>query len=553
MINYLKFFSCVFSILLIHVVNGQTLSSDMFDGWGKHNMSIYFENDALNLGNLNSSDANYSQGLRIESLWAREENDTKSRFFRTFSLSLRANSENAALLIYTGKAPHAPIPADAANYFVASTRAGLDTCTQYLVIHDRGLPKDIVQYTAQNGRPDSAIYDAVNHIIVLRAAHSVYAYTGWPDNIGNYVPTTSDACIIQVLSDDPTDGSDLLVWFPAEFYESHRFYTHVTGDILAGAPADFFDTPRLLHGALLPTNMFPNVPDRLEIPKTSLKQIKEYAITQDRNRDGVSVLNGYAVGQFIYTPTELVRNGPGQDIREVKKALGGAYRPVVGLLFLSVNAHSKRQNTGEFLFTEAKIGVWGKYSYAREVQGAFHGIIGYVDNPVYKYQLDPRIPLFFQMAANYRKEIVNSSYGLNVAYVTGIDLGTLMANANAGILIKVGHFENQRLIKYSYNLNSSRDNLLGRNLKFFGYAKPTVNVVAMNGLLSSSLFSSKEDNEEKLLPLSSINPVFLKIEAGVGVRIAEQVTVAYTFVSQGPEYTGQPNNMYARVFIRVDY
>jgi hypothetical protein len=537
----------------------QTPTSDMFDGWGKQNWSIYFENDALNLGNLNGSDANYSQGLRVESLW--DPGKTRSTPFRLLSLNLHANSEKVGIVIYNGH----PTPASHNSFWLplAIEKARIGEYVKnlpddplvgesYFIMNDHAKPKQVIHYSADNNHPVTVKYDPANELFVVsfvKPNQRIHRYTGWPRQIGSYPPTIQDLCIIQVLSHDSLKGSDLMVWFPAEFYENHRFYTHVDEDVTKG---DYFSAPRLLDGALLPMNMFPNAPGKGHLPEADLLKVQAYEMTQNINREGVKVLTGYAIGQFIYTPTELVRNGPGDDIRQVRQTLGSAYRPVVGTLFVSVNSHSMRQNTGEFLFTEAKFGTWGRYSFAREVQGSWHGVIGYTDNPIYKYQLEPKVPFFFQLAANYRKEFVNSSYGLKIGYVGGADLGTLMANANAGFLVKVGHFEDQRYVKYSYKTKVA-PNFLGRNFKFYGYAKPTVNVVAMNGLLSSTLFSSHQDDIEKLLPLNSINPVYLKMEAGIGLRIAENLTLNYTWVAQGPEYKGQPNNMYARVLIRVDY
>jgi hypothetical protein len=342
-----------------------------------------------------------------------------------------------------------------------------------------------------------------------------------------------------------------MVWLPAEFYENQRFYVQVTGEV----GEYYFNHPRTLKGYLLPTNIYPNYPGQIITPNKDVPKFREYNFAQMDNREGVSVLNGYAVGQFIYTPTQLVRTATNANIHQLREAIGPAYRPIVGLLFLSVNSHSKRQNTGEYLFTEYKFGLWGKYSFARDVQGAFHAVIGYTDNRIYKYQLDPTIPFFLQYSVNYRKDFISSSYGLKVGYLIGGDVGTLMMNANVGMLLKIGHFENQRLLKYSYILNKAPVNFIGRNIKLFAYVKPTINGVAMNGLLSSSLLSPRNRREEveKLLPLSAINPVYLKFEAGFGFRIAEQITVNYTWVAQGPEYIGQPNNMYSRLFIRLDY
>jgi len=536
---------CLITSFCLH---GQTPSTDMFDGWGKRFWNLYFENDNFS---PNGSDANFTQGFRIETLW---KSDSPNIIYRNFTFSMGINTRRVAIALHLGKSGKSIKLKNSNNikqYFNTdtlhqhpNTNAASQNDSNHFVFNDLSSHEVKTYYDIDH---DTLTINNNNYLIIKSKSSQPVAHnkTSWfdiPPQLSRYITNRTLLVIESKGYNTKTNKTTFMIWFPAAIYENHRMMVELDSAFLI---KDLLNRKIELEGVLLRRNMYPfNIGE--DLSKENKKDLNKFNHERINNEMGVKVYNGVSIAQFQYTPYELVRN---QDISIMRKEMGGKYRPFVGVAYISLSSHSKRLSTDEYLFSETKVGVWGPYAFAKELQGALHSYIGYVDNPGYKWQLKPTFPVYLQTTNTYRKDFFQNAYGTKIGYIVGADIGNVFTQANTGLLFKVGNFENQRELKYGYKLTGFKS-WFSRNFKFFGFAKPTIHAVAFNGLISHT-FGSNDDR--KLISVEDLNLIYAKLEAGVGFKIGEFVTFSYTYIKQSAEYRGQPNAAYGRILLRVDY
>lgn len=542
-------------LLLFHIgVLAQTPTTDLFDGWGKNVVSIYEENDRISVGALNGRDENYSQGLRFEALWEETEKNQSRVFdftnislknsFNKLTIEFRLNSENKVEKIYsTNKFLDSmysketpPKTSNSGSYWKLKDQK---LKNEEVYINDlsyinskNGLFLTIFKNKIENSDADKSINEAVS---IIKA------------NEANFV------CHISFLTSEKGNQKLCLVWLKPYNYDRYVKFICRVPDSVTNSKIISSNIVSL-SGFACTDNLYPFSPID-SVFESDLEKLIDYEDRIENNKDGLKIMRGFSFGQFIYTSPILSNAGKFNDVIDFRKNVGEQYRPSVGNIFIGFLSHSQRKATNEYIFSETRIGLWGPLAFSKETQGAMHGAIAYIDNPAWKYQIKPSFPVFLQSNFYYRKDFITNVTGLKIGYILGAEVGNIHINSSIGLLIKGGAFSESRYAKAGYVLPTCSPRewlnvIFTKHIKYYYYVKPSVTLVGINGLLTST-FASRDS--EKLLSKDQLNSAFIQMEGGFGLGIGKNLSIAYTAVARSAEYIGQaPNINWGRILIRID-
>lgn len=222
------------------------------------------------------------------------------------------------------------------------------------------------------------------------------------------------------------------------------------------------------------------------------------------------------VGQYIYNPRFInieVRNNNN--------------RPFAGYLFAEAG-RSFFYNSESVLKTDFQLGFVGQNSLGREMQEAFHHVIGY--KKVYGWENQIHNALALQAHVMYSKKLFPSQHNdfADLHFQSEADLGTIFTGVSTGFLTRIGF--KKLLPVYDSNLHdaSVSTNPQYTVREFYFYAIPSVRYQFYDATIEGSLFN----NESPV----TFDLVSLRFNAEFGLKYRhDNFNLSYSFIYHGRE------------------
>ncbi|RFM30350.1 lipid A deacylase LpxR family protein [Deminuibacter soli] len=200
----------------------------------------------------------------------------------------------------------------------------------------------------------------------------------------------------------------------------------------------------------------------------------------------------YAVelGQLMYNPYDYLKAGT-----------AAIDRPYAGYLYLSLKQTRFLANDQVLQFG-VSAGITGKPSLAEALQKWYHHLVGFKRPTGWAYQItaEPSLNLHALYAATLHTHDIHFA----IKPVAEINLGNAFSNAQAGLILQWGVFENNSESAL-WNAGISSTPRHTRNPhEFFVYLHPQLNINAYNATIQGGLFTT---NKGYTTPLSVVQPV----------------------------------------------
>lgn len=134
-----------------------------------------------------------------------------------------------------------------------------------------------------------------------------------------------------------------------------------------------------------------------------------------------------AVGQNMYTPTDLTLNPPDPNDR-----------PYAGWTYASLGIISENKNILDS--STLTLGVVGPASYAEQTQKFIHKVTDSQHPNGWDSQLDNEPGVIFSMERKWRSLVAFNPLGLGIDFTpqAGVDLGNVLTDANVGTMMRIG-------------------------------------------------------------------------------------------------------------------
>lgn len=228
-----------------------------------------------------------------------------------------------------------------------------------------------------------------------------------------------------------------------------------------------------------------------------------------------------AVGQNMYTPTDITKNYPLPDDR-----------PYAGWLYGSVGMVS---DTGKTLDNVVvTVGMVGPDAYAEQSQTFVHDIIGSPEPKGWDNQLNNEAGVILTYERKWRGiyEVEPFGMGMDVTPHVGVNLGNVITDASLGATLRLGYD-----LPADYGPPRIRPSLPGSDFfiptkRLGGYLFTTIGqtVVGRNIFLDGNTFSESPSVDKRIFVSS--------IQAGAAITFG-QMRVSYSQVYITKEYDTQ--------------
>jgi lipid A 3-O-deacylase len=200
-----------------------------------------------------------------------------------------------------------------------------------------------------------------------------------------------------------------------------------------------------------------------------------FALKTAKERNGKKIINGWELGQMIYTPF-------------VRKTLAPADidRPYCGYLFLKFS-ETKFPGNNSVLQYNGGLGEVGTASFGESVQNSYHKLLGYGRFTGWQYQVQNALGI--DLGVTYAFTLLQDSSWIKLMPVVQANLGMNFTNTRLGSYLCVGSFEkndNSALWKARVKTASTPNR---KNHELFVYWHPEIIVQGYNATVQGGMFS----------------------------------------------------------------
>ena len=191
-------------------------------------------------------------------------------------------------------------------------------------------------------------------------------------------------------------------------------------------------------------------------------------------KPGAKVIMHYELGQMIFNPYKYSITQP--EFMD---------RPFAGYLYVKAN-RSRFLKSGANLQYGVSIGTIGNASGAQQIQRAYHKLINIYPVEGWGYQLKNEAGLNFN--AQYTHPLIKQSRVIDIHAIGKANLGNTFTNATAGLLVRIGWFENaDQSVAWNSRLHRSDPTYLHRR-EFFAFYQPEGMLQLYNATLQGGMF-----------------------------------------------------------------
>lgn len=211
-------------------------------------------------------------------------------------------------------------------------------------------------------------------------------------------------------------------------------------------------------------------------------------------------------------------------------------RPVTGYLFGKVSCSSFYGNN-KMLTLGVSIGSVGKNAFGREVQVAWHRMIGIKEhwNWVWDYQLKSETGI--NLNSIYAFALVNHERrsSFQITPVTEATLGTLFTNLSQAVVLQLGKLRPMSSGSYWNARLQAGAETSGRSVEWFLFYKPEIRYQVYNATLQGGML-----RRDKGPIVSEIEPLFFSQDVGIRYSTSKYC-LGYHVTFQTREAKGQFN------------
>jgi len=202
-----------------------------------------------------------------------------------------------------------------------------------------------------------------------------------------------------------------------------------------------------------------------------------FTLRTAREKNGKKIVEGYELGQMIFTPLIRKTASPA-DID----------RPYCGYLFLRFD-HTKFDDKHNSVFQYgAGIGEVGNASFGESVQNSYHKLLGYGRFTGWQYQVKNALGADF--GVSYARAFHEDSSWIKFVPVVEANLGMNYTNAKLGAYLCVGSFENNSNSALWNARIQSKSTATKRKYELFAYWHPQVILQGYNSTVQGGMFTS---------------------------------------------------------------
>lgn len=211
-------------------------------------------------------------------------------------------------------------------------------------------------------------------------------------------------------------------------------------------------------------------------------------------------INRFELAHKVYNPVT--------NRRSVENVLANMDRPFAGWFYGSYGntLFNAKNNIIEYTFNA---GVMGPSAFGAEVQQGWHKFIGLYKVYGWEYQLNNTIGL--NASAAYYHTIIPAApgRGLTMHLVSKAELGTILNNASAGLLIKTGSLNRDEKQTGYWMGNLGADEKTFNRREFIFFLEPLVQYQAYNATVQGSMFT-----DDKGPFTTGIDPFVFQVKVG---------------------------------------
>lgn len=239
-------------------------------------------------------------------------------------------------------------------------------------------------------------------------------------------------------------------------------------------------------------------------------------LSKNENPEINKKITEFRVGQYIYNPRYI-------NI----EARNNNNRPFAGYLFAEAG-RSFFYKSESVLKTDFQLGFVGQNSLGKEMQEAFHHVIGYKN--VYGWENQIHNSLGVQAHVLYSKKLFPGKHNdfADLHFQSEANLGTIFTGVSTGFLTRIGF--KKLLPVYDSNLHdASVSAVLPYTVReFYFYAMPSVNYQFYDATIQGSLFNNES-------PVTfDLEPLRFNAEFGLKYR-HDNFNFSYAFIYHGRE------------------
>ena len=258
-----------------------------------------------------------------------------------------------------------------------------------------------------------------------------------------------------------------------------------------------------------------------------------FAIRTAQERQGKKRIQGYEIGQMIFTPLIRKTTSPA-DID----------RPYCGYLFFRYN-QTRFANNRSVLQYNAGVGQVGSASLGENLQNSYHKLLGYSRFTGWQYQVQNALGV--DLGASYAYTLLEDSSWIKVMPVVQANLGMNFTNAKLGAYFCLGIFEDNRNSALWNARVQTKETTTRKKHELFAYWYPQFIAQVYNATVRGGLLHSRGNSEI----IGKLEPWMFQQNIGL-CYAAARWTTNFEYIYQSPEAIAQSRaQQYASV--RVSY
>lgn len=239
-------------------------------------------------------------------------------------------------------------------------------------------------------------------------------------------------------------------------------------------------------------------------------------LSKNENEKINKKITEFRVGQYIYNPRYI--NYAARNHNN---------RPFAGYLFAEAGK-SFFYNSESVLKTDFQLGYMGPNAFGRQMQEAFHHVIGYKE--VFGWENQVHNALGLQAHVLYSKKLLKNEPNdlADLHFQTEANVGTIFTGVSAGFLTRLGF--KKLLPIYDSNLHdASVSSQAQYNVReFYFYAIPSINYQFYDATIEGSMFSNTSPVTFDLIPWRFNGEFGLKYRHN-------SFNMSYSFIYHGKE------------------
>jgi lipid A 3-O-deacylase len=258
-----------------------------------------------------------------------------------------------------------------------------------------------------------------------------------------------------------------------------------------------------------------------------------FAIRSAQEKKGRKLIQGFELGQMIFTPKIRKTEGP-SDID----------RPYCGYLFLQYN-QTRFTGKRSVLQLKAAFGEVGSASLGEDLQNGYHNLLGYGRFAGWQYQVQNAFGI--DLGASYAHTLWEDSSWIKIMPVVQANLGMNFTNTKIGTYFCLGLFESNSNSALWNARIQAKATATRKKYELYAYWYPQFIRQFYNATVSGGLFTDKSANEVT----GTIEPWMFQQNIGI-CYAAARWTTSFEYIYQTPEAVAQKTaQQYAS--IRVSY